>query len=126
MEYRANYPIYLQIIEDLQRRIVIGELNPGDRLPGGAELALSYQVNPNTIGRVYRQLERDGVSYSKRGIGTFLVNDSALPARLQRQIGENLCAKFLSRMRLYHFAKEEIYALLEEEYQKGEKEESAC
>lgn len=126
MEYRANYPIYLQIAEDLQRRIVTGDLNPGDRLPGGSELALSYQVNPNTIGRVYRQLEQDGISYTKRGVGTFLVDDDAMPARLQRQIGENLCKKFLSRMRLYRFTKEEIYTLLEEEYQKTEKEESAC
>ena len=49
MDFQANYPIYLQIAEDVKRRIVIGELKPGDKLPSNAELAIAYQVNPNTV-----------------------------------------------------------------------------
>lgn len=60
MNFQANYPIYLQIAEDIKRRIVIGELKAGDKLPSNAELALAYQVNPNTVQRIYRQLEADG------------------------------------------------------------------
>ncbi|MFR6496994.1 MAG: GntR family transcriptional regulator [Ruminococcus sp.] len=71
MDFQANYPIYLQIAEDVKRRIVIGELKPGDKLPSNAELAIAYQVNPNTVQRIYRQLEAEGISYTKRGIGTF-------------------------------------------------------
>ena len=40
MDFQANYPIYLQIAEDVKRRIVIGELKPGDKLPSNAELAM--------------------------------------------------------------------------------------
>ena len=51
MNFQANYPIYLQIAEDIKRRIVIGELKAGDKLPSNAELALAYQVNLNTVQR---------------------------------------------------------------------------
>ena len=64
MNFQANYPIYLQIAEDIKRRIVIGELKAGDKLPSNAELALAYQVNPNTVQRIYRQLEAEGISYT--------------------------------------------------------------
>ena len=40
MNFQANYPIYLQIAEDIKRRIVIGELKAGDKLPSNAELLL--------------------------------------------------------------------------------------
>ncbi|MGN1403716.1 MAG: GntR family transcriptional regulator [Ruminococcus sp.] len=113
MDFQANYPIYLQIAEDLKRRIVIGELKPGDKLPSNAELAMSYQVNPNTVQRIYRQLEADRISYAKRGIGTFIVEDPGLPERLRQEIGEHLSANYIAQMKTYHFTKEEIIALLE-------------
>lgn len=125
MDFQANYPIYLQIAEDLKRRIVIGELKPGDKLPSNAELAMSYQVNPNTVQRIYRQLESDGISYAKRGIGTFIVEDSDLPERLRQEIGAHLSATFIAQMKTYRFTKEEIIHLLEEQIQ-TQKEENIC
>ena len=118
MDFQANYPIYLQIAEDVKRRIVIGELKPGDKLPSNAELAIAYQVNPNTVQRIYRQLEAEGISYTKRGIGTFLAEDPAMPERLRQEIGEKLSAQFLKQMETYHFSKEEIIRLLETQAQK--------
>lgn len=118
MDFQANYPIYLQIAEDLKRRIVVGELKPGDKLPSNAELAMSYQVNPNTVQRIYRQLESEGISYAKRGIGTFITEDSELPERLRQEIGANLSANFMLQMKTYHFSKEEMIQLLETQLQK--------
>ena len=113
MNFQANYPIYLQIAEDIKRRIVIGELKAGDKLPSNAELALAYQVNPNTVQRIYRQLEAEGISYTKRGIGTFLMENPEMPEQLRQEIGEKLSAQFLAQMATYHFSKEEIIHLLE-------------
>ena len=96
MNFQANYPIYLQIAEDIKRRIVIGELKAGDKLPSNAELALAYQVNPNTVQRIYRQLEAEGISYTKRGIGTFLMENPEMPEQLRQEIGEKLSAQFLT------------------------------
>ncbi len=118
MDYQANYPIYLQIAEDIKRRIVIGELKPGDKLPSNAELAMYYQVNPNTVQRIYRQLEADGISYAKRGIGTFIIEDSGLSEKLRQGIGAHLSRQFVTQMETYHFSKEEIIALLNEQLRK--------
>lgn len=121
MDFQANYPIYLQIAEDIKRRIVIGELKPGDKLPSNADLALAYQVNPNTVQRIYRQLESEGISYTKRGIGTFLTEDSNMPERLRQEIGASLSSRFLQQMMTYHFSRDEIIQLLEQQ-----KEEKSC
>ena len=117
MNFQANYPIYLQIAEDIKRRIVVGELKAGDKLPSNAELALAYQVNPNTVQRIYRQLEAEGISYTKRGIGTFLMENPEMPEQLRQEIGEKLSAQFLAQMATYHFSKEEIIHLLEAQAQ---------
>ena len=123
MEYQANYPIYLQITDDIKRRIVIGELKPGCKLPSSIELAMEYQVNPNTVQRIYHQLEAEGISYSKRGVGTFLNPDETLPDRLRQQIGAALCGAFLKQMETYRFSKEEMMRLLTEQMQK---EDAIC
>ena len=59
-----------------------------------------------------------GISYTKRGIGTFLAEDPAMPERLRQEIGEKLSAQFLKQMETYHFSKEEIIRLLETQAQK--------
>ena len=112
--------------EDIKRRIVIGELKAGDKLPSNAELALAYQVNPNTVQRIYRQLEAEGISYTKRGIGTFLMENPEMPEQLRQEIGEKLSAQFLAQMATYHFSKEEIIHLLEAQAQQQEKEGTSC
>ena len=68
MEFQNNYPIYLQIADDIKRRIVIGELHPGDKLPSNTDLAVAYTVNPNTVQRIYRQLEVEGITFTRRGV----------------------------------------------------------
>ena len=115
MEFRANYPIYLQIVEDIKRRIVIGELRPGDKLPSNAELAMVYHVNPNTVQRIFHQLSAEGLAYAKRGIGTYIIEDASLPDTLRQQIGASLTHQFVTQMQTYHFTPEKITALLNEQ-----------
>ena len=75
MKFQTNYPIYLQIADDIKRKIVVGELHPGDKLPSNIDLALQYEVNPNTAVRIYKELEQESIFFTKRGIGTFLTED---------------------------------------------------
>jgi putative molybdopterin biosynthesis protein len=64
-----NY-IYLKIAEDIHRRILSGELNPGDRLPTVREMAGRWDCTPGTVQRAYRQLVRRGLLVTRRGRGT--------------------------------------------------------
>jgi GntR family transcriptional regulator len=65
-------PLYLQLKEQLKRAISGGVFRPGDRLPAVRELAVEAVLNPNTVARVYRELEAEGFIATQRGVGTFV------------------------------------------------------
>ena len=83
LNYRSSRPIYLQIADGLQRQIVTGVLEPGEKLPSVRELAAELSINPNTIQRSYRELELGGWTVSIPGKGNFVCrkNPGADPER---------------------------------------------
>jgi GntR family transcriptional regulator len=79
---RSGVPIYLQIIEQIKRSVALGVLAPGEQLPTVKQLALDLTVNPNTVARAYRDLERDQVIETSPGRGSFVrANGSTENAR---------------------------------------------
>jgi GntR family transcriptional regulator len=69
---RSGVPIYLQIIEQVKRSVALGILEAGEQLPTVKQLALDLTVNPNTVARAYRELERDSVIETSPGRGSFV------------------------------------------------------
>ena len=65
-------PLYLQIMDDVRRAVVVGTLRAEDPLPSVRELASELVVNPRTVSQAYQELEREGVIYVRRGQGTFV------------------------------------------------------
>jgi GntR family transcriptional regulator len=65
-------PLYLQIMDDVRRALVVGTLRPEDPVPSVRELAADLLINPRTVSQAYRELEREGVLYVRRGQGTFV------------------------------------------------------
>ena len=63
-EFKNGIPIYLQIIDQIKRQIVSGELAPGSRIPAVRDLAKEAGVNPNTMQRALTQLEQEGLLYT--------------------------------------------------------------
>ncbi len=79
---RSGVPIYLQIIEQVKRSVALGVLQAGEQLPTVKQLALDLTVNPNTVARAYRDLERDQVIETAPGRGSFVrSNGSAVSAK---------------------------------------------
>ena len=64
MEYNPSLPIYLQVANSIKRDIVTGKLEPGAKLPSVRDLAVEYTINPNTVSRVYRELEMENVCFN--------------------------------------------------------------
>lgn len=77
-------PIYVQIMDEVRRALVVGTLRSDDPLPSVRELAAELRVNPNTVSQAYRELERDAVVYTRRGRGTFVAPE-ARPGREERR-----------------------------------------
>jgi GntR family transcriptional regulator len=65
-------PIYLQVIEQVKRSVAVGVLEAGEQLPTVKQLALDLTINPNTVAKAYRELERDGVIETAPGRGSFI------------------------------------------------------
>ena len=65
--------------------IARGVYQPGDQLPTVREVAARLRVNPNTVSRAYRDLERDGILNSRRGLGVFVGEDAFAVAEERRQ-----------------------------------------
>ena len=82
IDARSGVPIYLQLIEQVKRSVAIGVLSPGEQLPTVKALALDLTINPNTVARAYRDLERDEVIETAAGRGSFVRgNGTATTAR---------------------------------------------
>jgi GntR family transcriptional regulator len=64
--------VYRQIADEVERCIATGILKPEEPLPAVRKIAAELKVNANTVQHAYRTLERDGVVYVKRGLGTFV------------------------------------------------------
>ena len=74
IDVKSRVPIYEQIIENVKRLIIQGVLLPEEKLPSVRSLAQELTINPNTIQKAYRELEREGYVISRPGKGSF-VND---------------------------------------------------
>jgi GntR family transcriptional regulator len=65
-------PVYVQLAEQIRLLIHRGALGPGDALPTVRELAVALSLNANTVTRVYRDLQQEGLLRLERGLGTFV------------------------------------------------------
>jgi len=72
VDFRSGQPIYAQIVEQIQRGIAKGEIQPGDQLPTVRQLAADLRVNFNTIARAYRLLDEAGLISTQHGRGTYV------------------------------------------------------
>ena len=71
----SSQAIYLQIVEYICEQIVRGILPKGEKVPSVRELAVSLEVNPNTVMRSYDVLKQEAIIFDKRGIGSFITED---------------------------------------------------
>ena len=86
-------PIFVQIMDEVRRAVVLGNLVEDDSLPSVRQLATQLRVNPNTVQQAYRELERENVVYVRRGRGTFVSSRAATATdherrRLARSVAE--------------------------------------
>lgn len=118
-EFAADRPIYLQLMEHIQQKIISGEYAPGERLPSVRELAAEAAVNPNTMQKAMTELERAGLVFAQRTSGRYITEDTELIRRLRREIAVNEVDEFLQRLGKLGFAPGEAVELLEEAVRRG-------
>ena len=110
IERRSGVPTYQQIVRQTEQALRLGLLRPGDKLPTAREVVEATAVNPNTVLKAYRELERSGLVEPRPGLGTFVLRtlgagetDSELRDELQR---------WTARARRAGLEKEDVIALV--------------
>ena len=116
MEFDNNIPIYIQVINDIKKNIVMGRLRLGEKMPSGRDFALEYQINPNTANRIYKELEIEGLCFTKRGLGTFVTEDERKLKEIQEDMARELIQKFILGMKDLDYSLEEIIEIIQANY----------
>jgi GntR family transcriptional regulator len=68
----ASGPLYQQIVESIKREVLANRLTAGSALPSYRVLAEQLLVSLITVKRAYEELEREGITFSRQGLGTFV------------------------------------------------------
>lgn len=120
MEYSAGAPIYLQVINELKKKMVKGELKPGEKMPSGRDLAVEYKVNQNTAARIYREMEMQGWCFTRRGIGTFVSEEENMFQDLKKEMASELLKNFMHEMSGLGYRKDDIIDQIADYKEDGE------
>jgi len=107
-KFTGKAPIYYQIAQKICNQIVRGEIKPGDKLPSVRELAVQYGVNPNTVKRVYMELDQMDVSEVHRGQGTFVTENQQHLDELRERLKQDKIRSFVLDMKEMGFTPDEI------------------
>jgi len=73
----TGIPLYVQLQQQIQQRIVSGQFAQGEQLPSVRELSGELHINSLTVVKVYQILEREGFVETRRGVGTYVSHQSS-------------------------------------------------
>lgn len=111
--FESTKPIYLQIMDLIKKEIATGKLPPGGQMASVRELAMQYQVNPNTVQRALSELEREGLVKSDRTIGRFINDQSDMIEALKNQMIEEVIGEFVKKVGELNIEEKAICSLIE-------------
>jgi len=122
---RSAAPPYLQIVQQVRQALRMGVLEVGDQLPSVREVVAVTAINPNTVLKAYRDLEREGLVAAAAGRGTFVTKrPDGPPPGTHARLGRSL-ARWVREARAAGLDDESIESLLRGELRAAAEEEIA-
>ncbi|WP_105617609.1 GntR family transcriptional regulator [Vallitalea okinawensis] len=112
IDIKSGIPIYEQIVDGMKNLIIKGVLKPDEKIPSVRELGRKLTINPNTIQKAYRELERQGYIYTIIGRGNFVssldgVHNESKITQLKEEI-----EKMLEELKYLGLSENEIMELI--------------
>ena len=122
LDGRSGLSPYLQVVQQVRHALRLGLLREGDQLPTVKDVVARLAINPNTVLKAYRELERDGLVAARPGVGTFVTRslaDGSLAAHepLRRDL-----RRWLARARRAGLDEESIEALFASTFRAAQQE----
>ena len=112
LDPRDERPLYLQIVDQVRRALLVGTLRAEDPLPSVRELAGQLVVNPRTVSPAYQQVESEGVIYVRRGQGTFVAPTIHPDRRERRALVRGVAERALTEARRTGLGVEELITMI--------------
>lgn len=122
--FKSDRPIYTQLLEQIQIRIISGIYPPGSQLLSVRELAAEASVNPNTMQKALAELERMELVYTKRTAGRFITGDMDKIAVCKENLVMAQVEEFCERMEQFGLTQKEVENLLKKQFEVKETKES--
>lgn len=122
IDIRSSQPIYEQIIDGIKENILKGILQPGDKLPSVREMSSLITANPNTVSKAYMELERQGVTETIRGRGTY-VSTNYIPRMEEERMGKlkEAIKKIVLEAHYMGIEKKDILEIIDQFYEEVKK-----
>jgi GntR family transcriptional regulator len=98
LDFRNKRPIAVQLQEAIRGLVQEGILQPGSQLPTVRNLAARLHINFNTVARVYRLLDREGIITTQQGRGSYVLEENPLSFQLAQPTHEEQVAKLVSEL----------------------------
>jgi len=112
VKFNTEKPIYAQIVDLVQSRIIASFYPPGSKLPSVRDLAVELGVNPNTVQRAFMVLEQNGFVRCERTAGRFVTDNTGFIATAREALVRHKTQDFVSSMRHYGCSAEEIVTVV--------------
>jgi GntR family transcriptional regulator len=103
-----SQPIYEQIMQQMCSAIARGKLSLGEKIPSVREMAIALKVNPNTVMHAYKEMEREGLTETRRGQGTFITTSQDRIQEFRRVLSKEVVEEFIEKMTSLGHSKQEI------------------
>jgi GntR family transcriptional regulator len=113
IDVTSSTPIYVQIVNSIKEGILKGVFEPGEKLPSVRDMAKMMTLNPNTVQKAYKELEREKVVVTIQGRGTF-ISEEYKPRKDEHKLNEvkEIFKKGIIEAFYMGFNKEELINLI--------------
>jgi GntR family transcriptional regulator len=125
LDTRSGVAPYLQIVQQVKQALRLGRLEVGDQLPPVREVIAQITINPNTVFKAYRELEREGLVTSRQGQGTFVRRTLTSTSLASQAALRQSLLQWLQSAYEAGLDSESVLALLLSTFQETQKEEPA-
>ena len=117
LDFRSGLPIYIQIMNQIEKQVLGGILKPGDQLPTVRALASELRVNFNTVARAYRILDEARIISTQQGRGTYIteIPPPEVTERLRQDTLEALARKYVGEALRLDFSTKEISQMVKDQ-----------
>lgn len=124
VRFDKRTPIYLQVLQDMKRQIIYGEVKAGEELPSRRQLANELKINPNTVQRAFKEMEDQGLIYTEPNRPSRVTDNPVLLQQLKKEWINQKVADFVSDIIPLDLPSEEIIQLVQDNLEQRKKEKN--